>query len=149
MASERRDALWEDSIRPNIVLLQNLTLPFKMSKATIHKQTPYGVFVLFNSSQNQLKKREHFRAEMPACHTLQCSHCKLSEAVDGGVKLLRGTGLIICSPVSKKSTGKIHWHYVVVLLWDLGGICTGKSSRDVPKAPFKSQLKLVFLWLYW
>lgn len=73
----------------------------------------------------------------------------LSEAVDGGMKLLRGTGLIICSPVSKKCMGKIHWHCVVVLLWDLGGICTGKSSRDVPKAPFKSQLKLVFLWLYW
>lgn len=35
------------------------------------------------------KKKEHFRPEMSAYHIIQCSHCKLSKMLDGGMKLLK------------------------------------------------------------
>lgn len=78
-----------------------------------------------------------------------CAGFSLQALKNRGMELLQGTELIICSPVSKKPTCKMHWHYVVGLLWGLGGICTGQSSQDVPKAPFKRQLKWVFLLLPW
>lgn len=91
---------------------------------------------------------------MTARHTIQCSHRKLSKILDGGMKLLKyvfvglkGTEMIISSPVSDSSICNIQWHCVVVLLCRLAVACIGNTSQDVPKTVFKSKLKWNFSWL--
>lgn len=106
-----------------------------MSKATIHQQTPYGVFVLFSSSQNQLKKKEHFSAAMSACHTIQCSHCRLSKTVDGGMKLLKGTESIIFSPKSPLLK------FTDAVLWFCSGIRVGFARGIIRRMSPKPLLK--------
>lgn len=115
---ESEDALWEDYIHPSIVLLQNQTLPLKMSKATIHKQTPYGVFVLFKSSYNQWEKKRTFQTwnvciphytvfSLQALQNVRWWHEIAQIRVCLGLK---GTEMIVSSPDCNSSACNIHRH---------------------------------------